>query len=105
MPSARPGRCTSILVPKCSGIEGGRPYVQGMSDQNSVETQVGAATFECPIHGAVEGFFETSGPLADAYPYPVLCEECDPVQTIVWFEDKHGVAVDAAGAPITGAAG
>lgn len=54
----------------------------------------------CPIHGEVEGFFETEGPIADAYPYPVLCEECDPVQTIIGFEDTEGRPVDAGGSPI-----
>lgn len=57
------------------------------------------ASLVCPFHGEVEGFFETEGPLADAYPYPVLCEECSPAQTVVGFEDKDGEAVDQFGKP------
>jgi hypothetical protein len=51
----------------------------------------------CPIHGEVEGLMESEGALSNAYPFPVLCEECSPSQTIIGYENEHGQETDSLG--------
>lgn len=59
-----------------------------------------AEMYRCPIHGEVEGYFESEGALSNAYPYPVLCEECPSGQTIIGYENENEEEVDANGAPV-----
>lgn len=59
-----------------------------------------APKMRCPTHGEVEGYFESEGPLSNAYPYPVLCDECPPGQTIIGYENEHDEEVDQFGKPV-----
>jgi hypothetical protein len=56
-----------------------------------------ATKMNCPVHGLVEGYFETEGALGNAYPYPVLCEKCPPGKTIIGYENEKEEVVDQFG--------
>lgn len=44
----------------------------------------------CPHHGEVEGFLPMDGPLSNAVPCPILCEECEPfATTIIGYDDEE----------------
>jgi hypothetical protein len=42
-----------------------------------------AAVLQCPIHGEVEGLSLTEGPLSEPWPWPLVCEKCEPEHTVV----------------------
>lgn len=44
----------------------------------------------CPIHGPVEGLSLSEGPLSNCWPWVLVCEKCEPHNTVVVGYEADG---------------